>query len=377
MSLREATTTRLEAVFRYPADLAVTSAFALLAYYLLTSVGLGGELRLLITLPLVLFVPGYALVSTLFPARRRTVAADEGATHRGVDVAERVGLALALSIALVPVVAIALSLSAGLTTETLAGAFAGLAVALSQLGVVRRLRVPRGDRFALSSIRVFQRPDESEPLATASTVLLVLAVAVAGAAFAFAFVSPSAAGGFTQLGLYTEDDGDLVAGGFPSAVEPGESIPYVVEVENQEGDDRTYTAVVQQQVLEDDEVVDRTTLESFTVEADDGESVQTERTATPTVENESVRVAVLLYEGEPPVEPTRETADEDVFFWVDVVTEEAEETEDLEVDDGDDVGLDDEIDDEEPDEDDGLLDDGIDAVQDGIDAVGGLFDDDD
>lgn len=382
MSLREATTTRLESVFRYPADLAVTSGVALLAYYLVTTLETGSGLRVLAALPLVLFLPGYALVSVLFPTRGRVVAADEGA-RRGVDVAERVGLALAVSIALVPVVVIALSLSVGLTPETTAGAFAGLAVSLAQVGVVRRLRVPHTDRFSLSSIRIFDRTGETGTLATASTLVLVVAIVVAGTAFAFAFVSPSAAGGFTQLGLYTEDDGELVAGGFPDDVEPGESIPVVVDVENQEGEDRTYTAVVQQQILEDDEVVERTTLEAFTLEVEDGESVATEREITPTVEAEDVRVVVLLYEDDVPSEPTRETADEDAFFWVDVDEDTEEDDDGNETDDGEAVEIEDDGDDtDDEDDDDGLLDDGleaaedgIDAIQDGIDAVGDLFDD--
>ncbi|MHC3437932.1 DUF1616 domain-containing protein [Natrialbaceae archaeon A-gly3] len=387
MSLREATTTRLESLFRYPGDLAVTSVVALLAYYLVTTLEPGGELRILAALPLVLFLPGYALVSVLFPTRGRVIATGEG-TRRGVDVAERLGLALAVSIALVPIVVIALSLSVGVTPETTAGAFAGLAVALAQLGVVRRLRIPHTDRFSLSSVRLFDRTGETGALATASTLVLVVAIVVAGTAFAFAFVSPGAAGGFTQLGLYTEEDGELVAGGFPSAVEPGESIPVVVDVENQEGEDRTYTAVVQQQLLEDEEVVERTTLEAFTLEVEDGESVATEREITPTVEAEDVRVVVLLYEDDVPAEPARDTADEDTFFWVDSV-EDAEEDDGNETDNGGDIGLEDagdnadgeddaDVEDEDGIVDDGLeaAEDGIDAIQDGIDAVSDLFGDD-
>ncbi|MFC4249132.1 DUF1616 domain-containing protein [Natribaculum luteum] len=325
MSLRTATETRLGFVRWYPADLAAVSVAAVAAYLVVTSHGFDGTLRLLMAIPLILFLPGYALVSVLFPAaaRRTRENALTGTDTRpgGIDAVERLGLAFALSIALVPMVTIGLALTDwGLATEPVAAALAIGTIGFAQLGVVRRLRVPAADRFTVSPILAVQRLRQGdETVATASTLFLAFAVVVAGLSLVAAFAMPHSASEFTELGLYTEDgDGDLVAGQLPSTVDPGESIPVTISVENHEGESKAYTAVVQQQVLADDEVVDRTRLTTVSASSDDGEVVTVDREITPTVGDGRVRIVVLLYEGDVPGEPTRENADEDAFFWVTV-----------------------------------------------------------
>jgi len=116
-----------------------------------------------------------------------------------------------------------------------------------------------------------------------------------------------AGGGYTELALYSEDeDGELVAGALPSEVEPGESIPLTVSIENQEGDQQRYTVVVQEQVIEDGEVVERTELRRIDATVSDGATASGERSVTPTAgPGETVRISMLLYQGEP--RPRRRT----------------------------------------------------------------------
>ncbi|WP_345783332.1 DUF1616 domain-containing protein [Natrialbaceae archaeon AArc-T1-2] len=327
MSLRETTVSRLASVRRYPTDLAAVSLAAGLAYYVVTSYGAGSELRFIAAIPLILFFPGYALVSVLFPAaprasRRSRSTSITNVRPRGVDVVERLGLALALSIAIVPVAGIVLSATGwGLEAESAAAAFAFVAIVFSQLAVVRRIRLPVAERFTVPLTTVLgplYRARGESAVATATSILLVLAIVAAGVTLAAAFVSPQSASEFTELGLYTEDDGELVAGQFPSSVEPGESIPVVVGIENHEGEPREYTVVVQQQTVEDGTVTDRTTLEAVPAQVDDGEAMTIDRAITPTATDDTVRIVVLLYDDDPPAEPTRENALEDTFFWVTV-----------------------------------------------------------
>jgi len=95
MSHRTSSRTRFAFVRRYPFDLAAVSIGAVLAFLVVTAFESGNGLRLFVTMPLSLFLPGYALVSVLFPARSGTRGnggdGRRGPT-RGIDITERVGL---------------------------------------------------------------------------------------------------------------------------------------------------------------------------------------------------------------------------------------------------------------------------------------------
>jgi len=131
---------------------------------------------------------------------------------------------------------------------------------------------------------------------------------------------PVSAGGYTELALYSEtEDGELVAGEFPSEIAPGTSIPMTVAIENQEGTQQEYSVVIQQQILEGDAVVERTELQRLNTTVADGTTARSERSVTPTVAaTETVRISVLLYHDEPPATPTNENAAEETHFWVNV-----------------------------------------------------------
>ncbi|MXV61092.1 DUF1616 domain-containing protein [Natronorubrum sp. JWXQ-INN-674] len=318
------TLTRFGAVRQYPVDLAAVSIGAILAYGIITSFQEGSVLRLFVTFPLALFLPGYALVAVLFPAserRARETTSTAIERHpRGIDVVERVGLSLVLSVMIIPMIVIALPFTAwGLSTVSIAAALGVVTVVLAQLGVIRRLRTPNPERFTVSPIASLTglRRDESA-VATVSSILLVLAIGLAAGALLLGFLVPMSTGGFTELALYGEDDnGDLVAGEIEDEIEPGESVPVTVSIENQEEEEMDYTVIVQEQQLEDGAVVERTQLDDLQTTLSDGTTGTGDLSITPTAgDGETVRISVLLFEGDPPAEPTNENAAEDTYFWV-------------------------------------------------------------
>ncbi|WP_049896879.1 DUF1616 domain-containing protein [Natrialba chahannaoensis] len=335
MSLRTDTQTRLGTVRQYPSDLATISVLAVITYLVVTSVAEGSVLRLLATLPLVLFLPGYALVSTLFPAHERTaqettVTAPDIETYpRGIDLAERLGLSFALSIGIAPVVALVLAVTEwGLATDPIAATFAVLTIGLAQLGAIRRLRIPEAKRFSVAPLAALSRFRRDETAAgTVTSAILAVAIVAAIGALLVGLIAPLSAGGFTQLALYSQGDGgELVAGELEDELEPGEPVSPTIEIDNQEGSDETYTVVVQQQVLENGAVTERAALETRAVSVADGEQELEEFDVVPAAEpGETVRIAVLLYDEEPSGVPTAEDAVADTNFWVTVTEPAAEE----------------------------------------------------
>ncbi|WP_338008383.1 DUF1616 domain-containing protein [Natronoglomus mannanivorans] len=356
MSLPTATKTRFGYVREYPFDLAITSIAAIAAYLLVTTLAVGSTARLVITLPLVLFLPGYALVTMLFPAKARVAREQASATTElrpgGIDTVERLGLSFALSLAIVPMVVLALGPTTWhLTAESTAAGLVVVTVVLAQLGAIRRLRVPEPERYTVSfrsGLARIRGHSNEGVIGTLSTIALALGIVAAGLALTVALVAPQPTAGFTEFGLMTEDeDGNLVTDA-PSAVEPGEAIPVVLSVDNQEEETMEYTVVAQEQHLEDGEVIDRTELETFDAEVEAGENERFDREVTPTVDNDTVRMTFLLFDEEPPAEPTRADAMEDVYFWV-TVTEDAPDSDD---EDGDDAEVESDDDDAEADEED-------------------------
>jgi uncharacterized membrane protein len=328
MSHGTSTWGRFGAVRRYPFDLAVVSICALIAYAVAATVESGGSLRLFVTFPLALFLPGYALCSVLFPAGKRppreTAATAVEARPRGIGAIERAGLAFVLSLAVVAAIVLALPLTDwGLTATSTAAALAVATVVVAQLGAVRRLRTPAAERFTVSLAGSMERLRGDSAVATASSVVLVVAIGAAVGALLVAFLAPASAGGFTELALYSEDeDGELVAGELPDEVAPGEPIPVTISVENGGDEDEDYTIVVQEQVLENGTVVDRTELRRIDAGVSAGATGTGERSITPTAPaGETVRIGVLLYEGEPPATPTNGNADEATHFWVTVTAD--------------------------------------------------------
>lgn len=362
MSLRTNEETRFGLVRSYPTDLALVSLASLTAYSLVIALPPGSVVRLLVTLPFLFFLPGYAIVSTLFPGAERPARASSTAVSRpgGIDTVERLGLSFALSIALVPIVALPVAITDwGLAAAAAATAIVIVTVGFAQLGVVRRLRLPESDRFVATPRAVLARlggPDENGSIVTTSTALLLLAMVAAGVVLTVALATPLSGAEYTELGLYTEtEDGEYVAGDFPDEIAPGESIPFVAGVENQEGQQMDYTLVVQEQRLDGDEVVERSELTRIDYRLSDGSTGYGDRTVTPQSTDGTVRISFLLYEtsdGDVPNQPTNENADQDVYFWTTVAADtDVDETIDVDEDDEDDA--DDGAEEDDADEDDG------------------------
>ena len=328
MSSETETRRRAQRVRSYPVDLAIVSVAAVVGYYLVTAAPSESFVRFVAGMFLLFVLPGFAMVSILFPASKRPARPERGDSTRaaGIDSVERLGLSLGLSLVIVPVVVMALAVTEyGLTTGSTTAALAGVTVVAAQLGAIRRLRLPSDERFSVAPSVVLRRlgVGESGASATVSSVILLVAIAFAGGALLFSMASPISGAEYTELGIYTEEDGELVAGEFPAEIGAGDEIPASIVVENNEGETTNYTVVVQQQRLEDGAVVDRTELDRTSYEVADGERTVDNRSITPVPDgNETVRIAIMLYETDEtdvPAQPTRATADEDVYFWTTVL----------------------------------------------------------
>lgn len=323
-----------------PADLAGVLALVALASLAVLLPGVRETpLRIVLGLPFVLFLPGYAFVAALFPER---AAAVENTGERrfdgddsGIDGIERVALSFGLSIAVVPLLGLALNLTPwGIGLVPIVGAVGGFTVLCTIVAARRRWALPEDDRFRVPYREWYARAHDEllEPDTRTDAVLnllLALSVVLAVTSVGYAIAFPQEGERFTEFYVVTEDDdGDLVAANYPTEFEAGDRKPVVLGIENQEHEPVEYTVVVQVQRVEfhDDpandttrvEVVEREELQRFNTELRHDETWHGTVELEPTMTGEDLRLAFLLYRGDPPDEPTADDAYRELHLWIDV-----------------------------------------------------------
>jgi uncharacterized membrane protein len=344
-------------VRRLPADLAaVVVVVGLTDLFVFAPVLRETPLRVVFGLAFVLFVPGYAFVAALFPEEGESPTGDDvveedegevedgtdrlGVTDRsGIDGIERVALSFGLSIAVVPLLGLVLNFTPwGIRLVPIAVTVSGFTLASTAVGAHRRWELPAEERFAVPyrSWLAAGRAELFDPDSRADAalnVLLVASILLAAGSVTYAVAVPKEGEQFTEFYLLTENEsGDLVAAGYPTNMTRGESASVVVGVGNQEHESVEYTVVVELQrvtiVNETDSTTNATTvrvldereLRRFEVALAHNETWHNQHTVTPTMTGDRLRLQYLLYRGEPPADPSGETAYRELHLWVNVST---------------------------------------------------------
>lgn len=292
--------------------------------------GVPSSVRIAVGLPFVLFAPGYALVSVLFPNRSsadRNGIVGIDRDDPGVTVVERLVLSIGLSAAVVPLVGVVLTYAPGGTSRaSVLGSLSALVIALSIAAAVRRLGASPESRF---------RPRIGRPLvggwkAVRATdtrseyvlnVLLVVGLLVAASGVVYAVAAPDDGETYTEFYVLTEDNetGDLVADGYPTELPEDGSETLYVGITNEEAEPVTYTVVVELQRVEsrggDPVVAERTELHRFRPTVAPSETWTREHDVASTIDGDRLRLAYYLYVDDPPSSPDSDTAYRHLHVW--------------------------------------------------------------
>lgn len=312
----------------------------------------GNPLRIVLALVALLFVPGYALTTALFPERRQgsqpgsasLLDPTGGETERvglgraGLTDGERVALSFGFSLAMVPIYGFLLEIVWGEYSLTaLAVTLTVSVVGLLLVGVYRRSQVSSasGTRFdgirAGLSLRWIVGPDPrdadiyglptlglAERRSQVISIALGIAVVVSVLSFGLAIATPSAGARYTEAYLVTESGGELTAMNYPTEPSTDDPSELVLVVENHEGRQVDYTAVVVlERVSPDGNSQPVRTMDRFSETLDPGETWRRAHQIAPDVPRSDMRVAYLIYRGSPPATPTRATAYRNLTIWLD------------------------------------------------------------
>lgn len=315
-------------------DLGVTLAFALLGGFAVLAGFVDGPVRVLLAGPLLFFLPGYAVVAALFPAEppdaesTGSVLSASVLRRPGVEWVERAALSLGVSVVVLVLLAVAISLAApSFATAPLVTVVVALTTVAALVAGLRRVRLAPADRATVPVDRWHGEAraatvDADSGVDAALNVALALALVVAVAALAIGLAAPQSGEAYTEAALLTESGGELVAGDYPTEMTAGEPASFTLAVENHEGAATDYTAVVVLQRVQTDgesvTVLEQSELARESLSAEDGERVEQQVSVTPELLGDDLRMRVLVYQGEPPADPTGASATEHLTLWVDV-----------------------------------------------------------
>jgi len=182
-------------------------------------------LRIIVGIPMVLFIPGYALIAALFPGKG------------DLDGIERVALSFGLSIAIVPLVGLALNFTPfGISAITLL---------LTYIAHWRRQRLAQEARFSVSfrawydAIRNMELGESR--LDRALTVILAISILLSVAMLVYVIVTPKQGEKFTEF--YILGPGGKAAG-YPTNFTIGKPETVIIGVVNHEYSAVNYTVNV-------------------------------------------------------------------------------------------------------------------------------------
>ncbi|MFC7137866.1 DUF1616 domain-containing protein [Halobaculum litoreum] len=317
-----------------PRDAPAVAGYALLVGLLVLSGVVDGAVRVALAAPLILFLPGWALLSVLFPADRPTDA-DRPATWRlpladGLGWVERCSLAVPASVALVPVLTILLAgLGVALTTVTITATLVAFVILMSAAGALRRTRIADGTAYRVPVDRwraeLRTRWGSAGRVDRVLGVVLAVALLLAVGGLGVGLAAPQDGETYTDAALLTNGSDGLVAGNYPEEIRSGGSADLVLTVDNRLGTDTTYEVVVVLDRVrgtngtESLTVLERSELSRFRLSVADGAQARENLTVSPDFLGQDLRLSVFVYRGEAPASPSSATADEHLYLWVDVV----------------------------------------------------------
>jgi len=188
-------------------------------------------IRIILGLPLVLFLPGYSLIAALFPRK------DD------LDAIERIALSFGLSIAITPLLGLALNYTPfGIRLSPILIVLSIFTISLAIAAYVRRGMIPEEDRFVVDFAAFFKSLKESFKTSNTKidrilTVVLIISIILAISMTVYVIITPKEGEKFTEFYVLgpngTADD-------YPTNLKVGEEGKVIIGIVNHEYANVTY-----------------------------------------------------------------------------------------------------------------------------------------
>ena len=218
----------------FPADLALVTVWlvaSIAAIYL--PVLNETPVRVVLAIPVVLFIPGYCLIAALFPKKG------------DISLTERIILSFGVSIAIVPFVVVGLNFTPwGIQMDTIVISLFFFTLALIIIAYIRRDFLPSDTRFRMPFSAILNRirqeflPPGVSRVNQLINVILTLVMLIIIITTVYVITAPKTEESFTEFYLLGEKQ---MANDYPDQIIAGQNYPMYIGVGNKENRDMTYT----------------------------------------------------------------------------------------------------------------------------------------
>jgi uncharacterized membrane protein len=290
---------------KFPSDLLfVVGLVVLTDFFVLTPVLSESFIRTILGLPLVLFLPGYALIAVLFP------------TKTGLEGIERAALSVGMSVAVVPLIGLVLNnTSFGIREGPLLASLSILIILACAAAYVRRRQLPEDKTFGisfkdsfLSLLAEVMGKTESSTEKTLRAFLAISVLALVGSV-AYVAIVPHEQEPFTEFFILGPGG---TADNYTTEYVQGESGTVIIGIANHEHRAVNYTMDVR---LENRSLPLPENLKN--IKLDDNTTLEEPLEITPSFEGENMELEFLLFN-----ETEKDIPYRDLRLWINV-TEEA------------------------------------------------------
>lgn len=248
-------------------------------------------MRVILGIPFVLFIPGYVMISTLFPNK------DD------IDIIERIALSFGLSIAVVPLLGLMLNFTFGIKLIPILTTLSLYTLLMIFGAIYRREKLPEQERFSIHFLDIydniiFKIKNKKDNKIDMLTGILILTIILAIGMIIFALTTPKIGERFTEF--YILDDNGK-ADKYQTNLKTYYPVTYLVGVANHEYGTTNYTvkAMLDQNILEYQELI-----------LNHDEKWEGNITLVPNKEGDNMKLEFLLFK-EDNIEPYRK-----LHLWV-------------------------------------------------------------
>jgi uncharacterized membrane protein len=215
---------------KYPNTIIFCFLWSIIGFVLIL-LNINNALRIIIALPIVLFIPGYLAVFALFPSKK---------TDKGIDDIERIALSFGLSIAIVPLIGLILNYTVwGIKLLPIVFSLELLIFIVGILAIYRWVHTPPDTRYILK-INI-SLPKHETRLDKVLTIVLVSCIIFAAGLTIFVILTPKQGEHFTEFYILGPNH---LASDYPTNLTLGENATVILGIINHENTLMNYTIEV-------------------------------------------------------------------------------------------------------------------------------------
>lgn len=205
---------------KYPNTIILCFIWSIIGLILIL-LNINDAFRIIIALPMILFIPGYLVVFALFPLKK---------TEKGIDDVERIALSFGLSIAIVPLIGLILNYTVwGIKLLPIVFSLELLIFIVGIIAVYRWLHAPLEDRYRLN-INV-SLPKQETKVDKVLTTVLIICIIIAASVVVFVILTPKQGEHFTEFYILGPNH---LASDYPTNLTLGENTTVFLGIINHE-----------------------------------------------------------------------------------------------------------------------------------------------